>query len=211
MARQDPRIEALKNELRPMIKRANQRLLRLEQGGLTSSHGYQAAQDVTGRGKPRFGIGGKSLEELQDIRRKARNFLDYKSSTVTGSKELLKSYAKQMRVPFSDDPERLVEESSKFFRLSNYVQEYIRNTSQERHISSDEVFMGISRAVDAGNVDLDDINFEDFDLNMDQMERIIQEAGGDTQFGDLFDDLANMDEIDYGSNIRIREFDPEDF
>jgi hypothetical protein len=162
MADRDPRVEALKQELKPLIKKANQRLLRLEQSNLTSSHGYRAAQEVTGSDKPRFVTRDKSLEELQDDRQKMMNFIDYKSSTVTGTKKLLKNYAQQMRVPFQNNPERLVQESSKFFRLSKYVQEFIRNTTQERHISSDEVFMGISRAVDAGEVNLNDVDFEDF-------------------------------------------------
>lgn len=207
----DPRIEALKAELRPLIKRANQRLLRLEQDGLTSSHGYQAASQATRKEKPRFGIRDKDLAELQDIRRKTRNFLDYKSSTVSGSKQLLKTYAQQMRVPFQNDSERLVQESSKFFRLSKYVQEYIRNTSQERAISSDEIFLGISRAVEAGDVNLQNLDFEDFDLSMEQMETIVREAGGDTQIGDLFEELSNMENTEYRGSMSISQFDPNDF
>lgn len=207
----DPRIEALKKELRPLMKRANQRLLRLEQSNLTSSHGYRAAQEVTGSERPRFNIKDKTLEQLQDDRQKMMNFLDYKSSTVTGTKQLLKNYAQQMRVPFQNDTERLTQEASKFFRLSKYVQEYIRNTTQERHISSDEVFLGISRAVDAGEVNINNMDLEDFDLTMEQMERIVREAGGETRTNNLFDDLENMDNVNYRGRVRIRNFDPNDF
>src|SRR6185437_10875129 len=110
----DPRLEALKQELKPLMKRANQRLLRLEQADLTSSHGYQAAQKVTGAERPRFNVRDKTLEQLQDDKQRMLNFLDYKSSTITGTKQLLKDYAQQMRVPFQNDSERLVQESSKF-------------------------------------------------------------------------------------------------
>ena len=207
----DPRLEALKQELKPLMKRANQRLLRLEQADLTSSHGYQAAQKVTGAERPRFNVRDKTLEQLQDDKQRMLNFLDYKSSTITGTKHLLRDYAQKMRVPFQNDPERLAQESGKFFRLSKYVQEFIRNTTQERAISSDEIFLGISRAVDAGEVSLDDIDFEDFDLAQEQMERIVREAGGQTRTNSLFDELENMDNVEYRGSMRIRGFDPNDF
>ena len=134
----DDALRALKAELYPIMKRANQRLYRLEQANLTSSHGYRAASRVTGRSdKPRFSIGGGTLEELQDERVRIQNFLDYQTSTVKGTRDLLGRYAEQMRVPYSRNAEQLVANSSQFFRLSNRVREYVRNTPQARHISSD--------------------------------------------------------------------------
>lgn len=203
----DPRVEQLKQELKPLMKRANQRLLRLEHTGLTDSHGYRAVQNMTAQERPRFGTRNKSLEELQDQKQRILNFLDYKSSTVRGAMALLSTYADKMRVPFADDPNRMLQESGKFFRLSNYVKQYIRNTSQERHISSDEVFMGISRAVDAGDINLEAIDFDDFDLSMEQMESIVRRAGGNSR-NDLFEDLGN---VQYKRSVRVKAFDPNDF
>lgn len=211
MTQRDPRVEALKQELKPLMKRANQRLVRLEQNNLTASHGYQAVQQTTGQQRPRFNAGGKTAEELQADKQRILNFLDYKSSTVTGTKQLLKNYAKQMRVPFQNDAERLVEESSKFFQLASYVKQFIRTTSHERHISSDEVFMGISRAVDAGEVSLRNMDFEDFNVSMEQMETIVREAGGGHRAKSLFDELDDMEDVKYTGKMRVREFDPNDF
>lgn len=205
-------LEALKKELRPLIKKANQRLYRLEQAQLTSSHGYTAAQRVTGRSeKPRFGIVNKSLQELQDERQRVDNFLEYQSSTVTGTRELLQRYAEQMRVPYARDTEQLVDNSSRFFRLSNRVKQYIRNTSQSRHISSDEIFMGISRAVNNGEIDLQTLDFENFDLTEYQMEAILEGSGATTRTTSVFDDLDAMDEVGYDTAIRFDEYDPNDF
>lgn len=209
----DDALRALKAELYPIMKRANQRLYRLEQANLTSSHGYRAASRVTGRSdKPRFSIGGGTLEELQDERVRIQNFLDYQTSTVKGTRDLLGRYAEQMRVPYSRNAEQLVSNSSQFFRLSNRVREYVRNTPQARHISSDEVFLGISRAVNTGVVDLSNIDFDNFNITDEQMDVILGGSGAQTARRSLFDELDDVGgDWTYGSTITFDEYDPRDF
>lgn len=192
MTERDPRLEALKQELKPLAKKVNQRLLRLERKeGYSATHGYQAVKRATGQERPRFNLGGKTVEQLLADKQKMLNFLEYKNSTISGVNKELKRMARQIGVP-SDNPQQLMQHAGQFYRLSNVMQDYIRNSSQTRHLSSDEVFMGINRAVEAGDVNLGAIDFSNFNLGMEEMEAIIRRASGEQRPLDLREQLDNV-------------------
>lgn len=214
----DQQLKNIKAQLRPLIKRANQRILRLEQQGLTSSPAYQkVTQMLDDVSKPRFGVRGKSLEDLQDDRVKLNNFLEYKTSTIGGTKEQLQRFAKQMQRPYAADATRLYSEASGFFRIANKITEYIRSSSSHAHIDSDVLFRGISRAIDLGVIDL-----TSSDLDLSQIEEIIGLAIDSSSMpgtGDIFRDLATMSDddiegidFDYIQDTWfIDDFDPDAF
>ena len=72
-----------KDEIKKIVRQANQRLRRLEQSGISSkSLAYKR------RSGERFRIKGKTDEELQNLVKEARGFLLAKSSRVKGAKEV---------------------------------------------------------------------------------------------------------------------------
>lgn len=90
-----------KAELDTLIKRANQRLRELEKQGFTKESAYTRAQlwsskqapfmTVTKRGKVKFRTDVQRLyksnkEAFYDLRSKVKDFLNYKTSTVKGTK-----------------------------------------------------------------------------------------------------------------------------
>ena len=113
----------LKREIQRKAKIANKRLKRLEQNNLTNLPAYQQwVKD----GKVRFGVKGKSYNELQAELARLNRFLDSKTSLVRKANKYLKEIADLTGVEYKSVKE-LPNKLENFFRISEKVEEYLRN------------------------------------------------------------------------------------
>lgn len=116
--------KALKAEVSRKASMANKRLKRLEAKGLTNSPAYKKWLESGGA---KFSVRGKSYNELQAELARVNHFIDAKTSTIRGLNKVLKDIAKTTGIETKDIAE-IQKHASKFFELTNKIEEYLRNT-----------------------------------------------------------------------------------
>lgn len=115
-------LEQLKREIRRKANIAHKRLQRLEKNNLTELPAYQQwVKD----GKVRFGVKGKTYNELQAELARLNRFLDSKTSLVREANKYLKDIAQMTGVQYKSVKE-LPNKLKNFFRISEKVEEYLR-------------------------------------------------------------------------------------
>ena len=93
-----PDINALRSEYKRLAKRADQRLVRLEQGGLTGGSAYRSASQMTGSDNPRFNRGiATDARRLRGQINKVRRFLGMETSTKTGIAKIESGRSKTLK------------------------------------------------------------------------------------------------------------------
>lgn len=116
-------VKALKQEIQKKANVAHKRLKRLEKNNLTDLPAYQQwVKD----GQVRFGVRGKSYNELQAELARLNRFLDSKTSLVREANKYLKDIARLTDIEYKSVKE-LPNKLREFFRLSGRVEEYLRN------------------------------------------------------------------------------------
>ena len=117
------KLEQLKREIQRKANIAHKRLQRLEKNNLTQLPAYQQwVKD----GKVRFGVRGKTYNELQAELARLNRFLDSKTSLVREANKYLKDIAQMTGVKYKSVKE-LPDKLENFFRISEKVEEYLRN------------------------------------------------------------------------------------
>ncbi|WP_457816372.1 hypothetical protein, partial [Staphylococcus aureus] len=114
-------INAYRKEASRLVSLANKRVQRLELNGLTDSPAYKAY--IASGGK--FGVRGKSHNELQQEVARLNRFINSTTSTIKGVNKTLKEMADNTGITYRDLKE-LRAKSSKFFELANKVEQYLR-------------------------------------------------------------------------------------
>lgn len=120
------RFKRLKKEVSRKASLANKRLRRLEDRGLTSSPAYQAW--LKAKGGENFGVRGKDYNALQSELAKLNNFIDYRTSTVNGSKNLFREIAENTGLEYDPDLIDMNEQAKVFFDLASKTEQYLRTT-----------------------------------------------------------------------------------
>lgn len=116
------KLEQLKREIQRKANIAHKRLQRLEKNNLTQLPAYQQwVKD----GKVRFGVKGKTYNELQAELARLNRFLDSKTSLVREANKYLKDIARMTGVKY-DSVKELPKKLENFFRISEKVEEYLR-------------------------------------------------------------------------------------
>ena len=119
----DRNLIQLKREIQRKANIAHKRLQRLEKNNLTQLPAYQQwVKD----GKARFGVKGKTYNELQAELARLNRFLDSKTSLVREANKHLKDIAQMTGVKYKSVKE-LPNKLENFFRISEKVEEYLRN------------------------------------------------------------------------------------
>ena len=116
-------VKELKAEIRKKANIAHKRLARLEKNNLTELPAYQ---QWVKEGKVRFGVKGKNYNELQAELARLNRFLNSKTSLVRQANKYLKEIARLTNVEYKSVKE-LPNKLRNFFRLSEKVEEYLRN------------------------------------------------------------------------------------
>lgn len=119
----EKKIREFRREASRKASVANKRIQRLEKNGLTDSPAYQ---QYLKSGGAKFGVKGKTYNEVQAEVSRLNNFLNSKTSTIKGVNTTLKEMASNTGIKYTNLKE-LREKSDKFFELASKVEQYLRN------------------------------------------------------------------------------------
>ena len=122
--KKEKRIREFRRKASRLASKANKRLQRLEGNQLTDSPAYQSLVGPDGK-RPRFGIRGKSYNEVQREVARMNQFLQNKTSTVRGATRVLKEMARNTGIKYKNIKE-LRSKAKQFFELASKVEQYLR-------------------------------------------------------------------------------------
>lgn len=161
----DRNLIQLKKEIQRKANVAHKRLKRLERNNLTELPAYQQwVKD----GKVRFGVRGKNYNELQAELARLNRFLDSKTSLVRQANRYLKDIAQMTGVKYKSVKE-LPDKLEGFFRVSEKVDEYLRNVEGSASaIGYHKIWEVVNEVVEVEKADLAG--------SEEELESIIQEA-----------------------------------
>lgn len=141
----------LKREIQRKANIAHKRLKRLEENNLTNLPAYQQwVKD----GKVRFGVKGKNYNELQAELARLNRFLDSKTSLVRQANKHLQDIAQMTGVKYNSVKE-LPDKLENFFRISEKVDEYLRNVEGSASaIGYHKIWEVVNQVVESEEMDL---------------------------------------------------------
>ena len=147
----EQRIRAFRAEASRLASMANKRIARLERNNLTDSPAYKRyIQD----GGQRFGVKGKSFNQVQSEVARLNRFLSSKTSTIKGVNDALKEMAKNTGIEYTNLQD-LRAKSSKFFELASKVEQYLRTVEDMASaIGYQKIWEIINEYTKAQNIDL---------------------------------------------------------
>ena len=161
----------LKREIQRKAKIAHKRLKRLEQNNLTNLPAYQ---QWVKEGKVRFGVKGKSYNELQAELARLNRFLDSKTSLVRKANEYLKEIADLTGVEYKSVKE-LPNKLENFFRISEKVEEYLRNVEGSASaIGYHKIWEVVNEVVETEKIVLDQTEGELTDEMIRKIDELLE-------------------------------------
>lgn len=150
IAAKKERIKAYRKEASRMASLANKRVERLERNGLESSPAYQTYL----KGGGRFGVKGKTWNELQQEVSRLNQFINSVTSTVKGVNDTLKEMAKNTGITYKSTAD-LRAKAPKFFELSSKVEQYLRNVEDiASAIGYQKIWEAVNQYVKDAQIDL---------------------------------------------------------
>ena len=141
----------LKREIQRKANIAHKRLKRLESNNLTNLPAYQQwVKD----GQVRFGVKGKTYNELQAELARLNRFLDSKTSLVRQANKHLQDIAQMTGIKYKSVKE-LPDKLENFFRISEKVDEYLRNVEGSASaIGYHKIWEVVNEVVESEEMDL---------------------------------------------------------
>lgn len=153
LAKEIPRIEVMKQmrrEASRLASKANKRIERLERNGFKDSPAYKTY--LEGGGK--FGVRGKTYNQVQQEVSRLNKFLNSQTSTVKGVVDNLKTMAVNTGISYKNLTE-LKNKSAKFFELAGKVEQYLRTVKDMASaIGYQKIWEAINTYTDEAKVDL---------------------------------------------------------
>ena len=109
------------------VSMANKRLKRMEEQNLTMSPAYKKWVEEGGQ---KFGVKGKSTQEVKAEVARLNKFLKQTTSTVRGTKKYLTNVASQVGIVNYNSFQSLNSQLKDFFEVSDKVREYLKNSKE---------------------------------------------------------------------------------
>ena len=164
------------------VSMANKRLKRMEQQNLSMSPAYKKWIDEGGQ---KFGIRGKSMEEVRVEVARLNKFLKQSTSTVRGTKKYLRNIAGQVGIKQWGSFQSLNHQLRGFFEVADRVQEYLKNSKEVA------VSIGYKKIWEQVNEYAETVGKEFSSLNDDVVEiaGTILKANSFNKLDDLTDDF----------------------
>lgn len=160
--------KALRAQVSQLASMANKRLDRLEKNELTSSPAYQKWEQA---GSHRFSVSGKSYPEVQSEYWRVKDFLEMRTSSVTGTKAVLQEIATNIGwgdIDF-DNIAMTQEQLSNFFKIADTVSQYLDSVDESAAaLDYQEIWDTINAAYQEGKID-----FNNAELDAEQMQEIV--------------------------------------
>lgn len=164
------------------VSMANKRLKRMEEQNLTMSPAYKKWIDEGGQ---KFGIKGKSTQEVRAEVARLNKFLKQTTSTVRGTKKYLTNVAEQVGIVNYNSYQSLNSQLKDFFEVSDRVREYLKNSKEV------SVSIGYKKIWEQVNEYAETVGKEFNSLNSDIVEiaKSITQANAYNKLDDLTDDF----------------------
>ena len=157
----------LRKEVSRLASLANKRIQRLENAGLTDSPAYQKLVE---NGTVKFGVKGKTYNELQSEMSKINRFVNAKTSTIRGINSNLKEMAANTGIKYGTLKE-LRSKAANFFELSSKVEQYLRTVNDMASaIGYNKIWEVINEYVAREKVDLSGAK-----NNIDELSKMVSE------------------------------------
>ena len=164
------------------VSMANKRLKRMEEQNLTMSPSYKKWVDEGGQ---KFGIKGKSTQEVRAEVARLNKFLNQTTSTVRGTKKYLTNVAEQVGITNYNSFQSLNSQLKDFFEVSDRVREYLKNSKEV------SVSIGYKKIWEQVNEFAETVGKEFNDLNKDIVEiaKSITQANAYNKLDNLTDEF----------------------
>ena len=164
------------------VSLANKRIARMEQQNITMSPAYKKWIEEGGQ---KFGIKGKSTEEVRAEVARLNKFIKQTTSTVKGTKKYLTNIASQVGIKQWGSFQSLNTQLSNFFEVSDRVRDYLRNTKEV------SVSIGYKKIWEQVNEYAETVGKEFTSLNEDivGIANSILQANAYSKLDDLTDDF----------------------
>lgn len=165
------KIRQFRKEASRLASMANKRLNRLEKNNLTDTPAYQGFLESGGK---RFGIKGKSYNEVQKEMARIRRFLNSETSTVRGANRVLKEIAKNTGIKYSN-LKQLQSYSKQFFQIASKVEQYLRTVDDMASaIGYQKIWEQINQYVKQKRIDLSNAE-NDVDKAVEEITKALRE------------------------------------
>lgn len=183
-------IKREEKELRQQVSRlasmANKRIQRLEQSELTDTPAYKSWEE---NGRHRFSVRGKTYQEVQAEYWRVKKFIENKTSTVTGAKQVLYDMASATGIEYTDIAD-LQAKASSFFSIASKVKQYLQSVGDSAiALDYQKIWEQINLYVKEENIELagaeGDLNA--IDEIVSRMLQLKEEETYYSEFDKLFD------------------------
>ena len=183
-------IKREEKELRKQVSRlasmANKRIQRLEQSELTDTPAYKSWEE---NGSHRFSVRGKTYQEVQAEYWRVKKFIENKTSTVTGAKQVLYDMASATGIEYTDIAD-LQAKASSFFSIASKVKQYLQSVGDSAiALDYQKIWEQINLYIKEENVELagaeGDLNA--IDEIVSRMLQLKEEETYYSEFDKLFD------------------------
>ena len=161
-------VKEVKAEMSRLASVANKRLQRLENAGLETSPAYKKWVED---GAVKFGVKGKTHNQLQSELSRLKTFINAETSTIRGVNSVLKEMASNTGIKYKNLTD-LRAKADKFFELSSKVEQYLRNVDDiASAIGYQKIWEAINEYTKSAKVDLgeSDVNIDDLVANVTDM------------------------------------------
>ena len=183
-------IKREEKELRKQVSRlasmANKRIQRLEQSELTDTPAYKSWEE---NGAHKFSVRGKTYQEVQAEYWRVKKFIENKTSTVTGAKQVLYDMASATGIDYTDIAD-LQAKASSFFSIASKVKQYLQSVGDSAiALDYQKIWEQINLYIKEENVELAGAegDLQAIDDIVSRMLQLKEEETYYSEFDKLFD------------------------
>lgn len=156
-----------RKEVSRLASLANKRIKRLEDAKLTDSPAYQKWVE---NGSVKFGVKGKTYNQLQSEMARLNRFINAQTSTIRGINSNLKEMAANTGIKY-DTLKELRSKAANFFELSSKVEQYLRTVNDMASaIGYHKIWEVINEYVEREKIDLSGA-----ENNIDELSKMVSE------------------------------------
>ncbi|EPR2367585.1 hypothetical protein ACU04M_005338 [Escherichia coli] len=156
-----------RKEVSRLASLANKRIQRLEAAKLTDSPAYQKWVE---NGGVKFGVKGKTYNQLQSEMARLNRFINAQTSTVRGINSNLKEMAANTGIKYGTLKE-LRSKATSFFELASKVEQYLRTVNDMASaIGYHKIWEVINEYVEREKIDLSGA-----ENNIDELSKMVSE------------------------------------
>lgn len=126
---------------------ANKRLDRIEKNDVTQTPAFQAVTSYKGE-RPKFGVKGKSNNQVIQEFWRLKKFLDARTSTISGIKSVIKEAEQNTGTKFIGNLSSRVIQAGDYFKIVDVITDYLKNIEMSAQaLNYNAIFNTVSSAL----------------------------------------------------------------